>query len=68
MYKKFWMCYVEGTGVPQQRHRSVVNAQIEAERLARKEGKVVYLLEAINTVYVKPPDPPVLPVVWDRTE
>ena len=44
----FWMCYVEGTdGGKHHRHRTFKALTKEAERLARKEGKPVYLLECI---------------------
>ena len=52
---KFWCCYVEGTGGFCKKHVNYGEAQVEAERLARKEGKVVYILEAIRYGYVQTP-------------
>lgn len=47
--KPFWICYVEGTnGGEHYRHPTLRGAQIEAERLARLTGEVVYLLECVG--------------------
>lgn len=51
----FWMCYVEGSGMPTMRHLSHQAAVTEAERLARVTGKPVYLLHASSYVTFVPP-------------
>ncbi len=63
--KTFYVCFVEGTdGGRHYRHYSFEEAQIEAERLARKEqGKTVYLLECIGKCKVKQ-----MPVNWEVPE
>jgi hypothetical protein len=57
--EKFWMCLVDGSGGCAQRHYDYEEARAEVERLARKEGKGVTLLEA--TDYCRPT---VSPVEW----
>ena len=37
----FWMCYVEGSGVPSMRHLSYQSAASEAARLAKSTGREV---------------------------
>ena len=51
--KKFWCCYVEGTGGFNRKHEDYGAAEVEATRLARKEKKTVYILEAIRYGYVE---------------
>lgn len=60
----FWICYVEGTdGGEHYRHRTLIGAQREAERLARLpnvRGRTVYLLACMGKCRVE-----VQPVKWD---
>ena len=43
----FWMCWIEGTREPTYHHRTMAEAQKEAERLARiYAGKKVFILHA----------------------
>ena len=62
--KRFWECFVEGTGGGQHcRHFSLLEAQREAERLARLSnvnGKTVYLFECIGECKVEQE-----PVKWE---
>ncbi len=62
MMKRFFECYVEGTGGGQhKKHYSLEEAQTEAERLARKEqGKTVYLFECVGKCTVDE-----TPVRWE---
>lgn len=47
--ESFWICYIEGTdGGRHYRHWSLVNAQTEAERLAKYTGKKVYLFRCVG--------------------
>lgn len=47
--KTWWECYVEGTGGGfHHRHTTLQSAKTEAERLARRERKTVYLFECIG--------------------
>lgn len=50
MNKKFYMIYVEGKDSPTVKHDSYESVIYEAERLARKTEKQVYILEAIKKV------------------
>ena len=43
---RFYMLYAEGKGAPTKKHFTVLEAHEEAERLARKEEKPVYVLLA----------------------
>ena len=52
MNKKFFMIYVEGKDSPTIKHESYDSAIYEAERLARKTKKQVYVLEAIQKVEI----------------
>ena len=56
---KFWMCMVQGMGVPKKIHMTIQEANDECERLARKENRMVYLLESIASVSITTPKPPV---------
>ena len=59
--KKFWTCYVEGTnGGKHKRHYDIEEAAHEAERLARKEGKNVYLFLCIGVCYAEE-----RPITWE---
>ena len=53
---KFYVLYVENTGGGQHhKHYSLEEAQIEAERLIRKEqGEIVYLFECVGKCKVEP--------------
>ena len=53
----FYCCYVEGTGGFAYKHSTEDKAVKEAERLARKENRKVYVLKAIKSCEV--PDSPV---------
>jgi len=46
----FWMCVVENGGPPTMKHLHQGLARDEAERLAKKTGRPVYLLEAVGKV------------------
>lgn len=59
--RRFWMCYVNDAEAPKKQHFTRDEAKIEAERLARETGKVVYLLGAVE--YVEP-----LPLAWKVTK
>lgn len=50
---KFWMLYVEGGNAPTFAHRTIASARAEAERLAEKLGKKVYVLEAVSVCELK---------------
>ena len=62
--KKFWMCYVEGANLPAVQHWNLTAVIAEAERLARKTNKDVFLLEANRWVRIPPPEPP---PIWNYT-
>ena len=53
----FYCCYVEGTGGFAYKHSTEDKAVKEAERLARKENRKVYVLKAIKSCEI--PDSPV---------
>ena len=61
--EKFWIIFVDHTdGGRHYRHRTLQDAQIEAERLARlssNQGKNIYLFECVGTCTVEPE-----PVKW----
>lgn len=60
----FWECYVEGTnGGYHYKHRTLSNARLEAERLARLTGETVYLFECIGKCRVEE-----TPVKWEIGE
>lgn len=42
----FWMVYVDGASLPKVKHYDKNVAVSEAERLAKKDGRTVYLLFA----------------------
>jgi hypothetical protein len=48
----FYMLYVEGGNSPTATHVSMIKAYAEAERLARKTLKRVYILKGIEIVEV----------------
>ena len=53
----FWMCFAEGGYTPAMRHFDMKEAKSEAERLAHKLCKRVWLLEADSYVEFIPPKP-----------
>jgi hypothetical protein len=46
--RSFWMVYVAGMDAPGIRHEAKVSAVKEAERLATKTKKTVYLMRAVE--------------------
>ena len=52
--QEFYMLHVEGGAAPTVKHATIGDARKEAERLVKKEGKPVYLLQASNVCL---PDP-----------
>ena len=64
--RKFWCCYVNGTGGFRYQHPTLEDARGEAERLARmptNRGCKVFVLEAQDFCSV-----PETPVFWDTFE
>ena len=55
---KFWMCFVPGRNSPTVQHETLQQAENEAERLCRKTGLDVYILEAVQGA-----SPPISPPV-----
>ena len=60
---KFYMCFVEGKASPVKKHFTMPEAHEEAERLARKEGKPVYVLLACEVCEIAE-----APVQWRDIE
>lgn len=58
----FWMVYVDGASLPKVKHYDKNVAVSEAERLARREGRTVYILFACEGYKLQEP-----PVVSFRT-
>jgi len=52
---KFWMVFAEGGGHPNKQHWSKAGAELEAIRLAQKNGKPVHVLESVGGYEVPPP-------------
>ena len=50
----FWMVYCPSHGMPTVRHYDYPTAKEEAERIARKNGKPVYLLASTELLEVAP--------------
>ena len=50
---KFWMVYVEGKSSPTKKHADFNEAYDEARRLAKKEGRDTYLLQAVSKFYTE---------------
>lgn len=50
----FYMCYVQGASFPTRKHDGLAARQ-EAERLARRIGKEVYVLRTVACVTFTPP-------------
>ena len=46
-YYKFWMVYAEGGQAPNKKHYSQAEADAEAQRLAKKNGRPTYVLESV---------------------
>ena len=44
----FWMCYVEGRQSPRQVHETLMEAQVEAARIALKEQCRVIVLQSVT--------------------
>jgi hypothetical protein len=58
---KYWECYVEGTdGGRHYHHWTLAGAKVEAERLARLTGKMVYVFECVGKCRTEP-----TPVNWE---
>ena len=55
----FWMVWVEGTEGTRKRYEVMGDAEVEAERLAKQTGKLVYLLQSVKFCQV-----PARPVEW----
>ena len=45
---QFWLVYVEGASPPRYRHETLEKAAAEAEQLAKKEGRPVYVLAPVR--------------------
>ena len=61
--KKFWIVLVEGARLNKSEfyaHHSEAEACKEAARLARKEKVNVIVMEAIHTVQIQSPEPPLI--------
>jgi len=54
---KFWMCWIPRGGRPVRQHETLEDAKTEGERLSRKEGDNVAILECIG--YVRPKEVPI---------
>ena len=64
--QRFWMCFVDESDYPRIKHYEEKDAMNEAERLAARFGKDVFLLEASKFVRFVPPIPS--PVIeWKET-
>lgn len=50
---KFWMLYAEGGNAPTAEHQTYESAKAEAERLAEKLGRKIYVLEAVSVCELK---------------
>jgi len=46
----FFMIHVDGAKAPTARHKTYERAILEAERLAKQEGKAVFVLRALTMV------------------
>ena len=62
---KFWMVFAEGGQAPHKRHLSRDDAENEAARIAAKNSRPVYVLEAVCCFEVT--IPPVRRVAMDET-
>ena len=47
IHYKFWMVFAEGGQAPNKQYFSKVDAREEAKRLAKKNGRPVYMLESV---------------------
>ncbi len=65
--RPFWLCYVEGSGLPMVRHPSLQVAVAEAERLTKTTGRRVYLLCAHSSVTFIQPIPVERAVQWSSS-
>lgn len=57
-HARFWMVYAEGGSAPCKKHRTLVSAEAEAQRIAKKNaGSPVYVLAAIEGYAIPDPEP-----------
>ena len=61
--KRYWMVHNPSNCNPTQRHDRFESARKEAERLARKTGQAITILEAVMVC-----EPVHVPVEWKATE
>lgn len=54
---RFWVCWVDGGGIPSYQHSNVDRAYAEAERLAKRTGRRVFVLVAVHSVTHTSPVP-----------
>ena len=64
---KFWMVLVDEVGLQPRKHYNRVDAESEAELLAKKYARDVFVLMADEFVRFVPPEPPTLVAKWDKT-
>ena len=62
---KFWMVFAEGGQAPHKRHLHRDDAENEAARIAAKNGRPAYVLEAV--CFFEVTIPPVRRVAMDET-
>lgn len=55
---KFWMVFADGGHAPTKQHLSQAEAEAEAQRIARKNRRAAYVLEAVAGY--EPQNPPVV--------
>lgn len=55
---KFWMVFAEGGHAPSKQHFVKAEAETEAQRIAKKNGRSVYVLESVHGYMV--PEPAVI--------
>jgi len=48
--RSFYMIYVEGGNAPAYKHETIESAKLEAQRLAEKTGKDVFILFATKKI------------------
>lgn len=52
---KFWMVFAEGGQAPNKQHFSEAEARQEAQRIAKKNGQLAYVLESVAGFEVPEP-------------
>ena len=52
---KFWMVYAEGGQAPNKQHFVRAEAEAEAQRLAKKNGRAAYVLESLGGYEIPEP-------------